>query len=247
MRLSVPALCCLSLLATASARAGGLDRDSILTDAPATPDQGTVRISGGGDGATATVAGGSATGGVSASVSWTPVRHLSGDVGAYIQSGDRQGPSARVRYQLLDQQQAGVDLAAGVRFKTVGFHPDKGELEFIVAAGRRVGQFDLVLNGVFGVETGGESGKDLEVKAFGGYRFGDAVRAGLDFALKAEVEDEAANAAPKFGRDFDLITGPAISWMVLRNVQLQALAGVAAPKRSDRVAPTGVLSASFDF
>lgn len=245
-----PSLAALALLLAAStARADGLDRDTLLTDAPATPKKGTVRVSAGGDtspkaadGATGT------TGQVSASVSWTPIKNLSADVGAYFQNGDRNGPSARVRYQILSQERAGVDLAAGVRFKTEGFHPDKGELEFILAAGKSYGNFDLVLNGVFGVATGGEEGKDIEVKAFAGYRFSDAVRAGLDSRLQMEVEDEAAvPAAPKVGRDFDLRAGPAVSWLIANTVQLQALAGVAAPKASDKVVPVAVLMASFDF
>ena len=42
-----------------------------------------------------------------------------------------------------------------MRFKTVGFHPDEGEVEFLLAAGRRFGRFEVVVNGVFGVETFG--------------------------------------------------------------------------------------------
>jgi hypothetical protein len=49
------------------------------------------------------------------------------------------------------------------------------------------------------------------------------------------------------GRDYDLTTGPAISWLVMKNLQLQALVGVAQPKKSNITAPVGVLSASIDF
>ena len=169
------------------AEASGLDRDTFLTDAPAVPAVGTVRVTGAG---VATEKSDSSSSSFTGTVGWTPIANLSGDVGAYFQSG-AQGPAARIRYQLLNQASHGLDVATGVRFKTVGLHPDQGEVEFILAAGRRFGQFDLVLNGVFGMETGAENGKDIEVKAFAGWRFTETLRAGIDSRLQAEISDEA--------------------------------------------------------
>lgn len=233
-------------LASAAAQAQGIDRDSLLTDAPATPVKGTVRVTGAGAGTTTDSTGASnGSGSVTGSISYTPFEHFSADVGAYFQAG-AQGPSARVRYQFLTQEKFGLDLSGGVRFKTVGFHPDNGEVEMIVAAGRKLGRFELVLNGVFGVGTGGAGGKDLEVKGFAGYRLSEAVRAGLDSRWQTEVSDET-NAGPRIGRDYDLTSGPALSWMVTRAIQLQALVGVAQPKKTTVTAPVGVLSASVDF
>ena len=242
-----------ALVVPVAARADGMDRDTLLTDAPAVAEKGTIRLTGSGtgqskaaDGATGT------TGAVSGSIQWAPIANLAGDVGAYYQAGD-SGPSARVRYQILKQADFGVDLTGGVRFKTYSFQrsvpgtADHGEMEFIVAAGRRIGQFDLVLNGVFGVELGGGGGKDIEVKSFAGYRFTDALRAGIDFRLQTEAGDTENATAVKVGRDFDLTTGPAVSWLITRTFQLQALAGVAAPKRTNNTVPVGVLSASIDF
>src|SRR5215212_1885648 len=116
----------LVLVVTASsARAEGLDRDTLLTDSPAVPNQGTVRITGGVTGTT-DASGVNNTQGqanISGNIQWTPIKNLSGDVGAYYQVG-AQGPSARIRYQFLNQGTHGLDLAGAVRFKTVGFHPD---------------------------------------------------------------------------------------------------------------------------
>src|SRR5437763_2133857 len=182
----------LLVLAASAAGAQGLDRDTLLTDAPAVPQQGTVRVTGG-LAATSDKSGIGNTQGqaqLTGNIQWTPLQNLAGDVGAYYQTG-AQGPSARVRYQILNQLAHGLDLATGVRFKTVGFHPDQGEVEFLIAAGRRFGRFELVLNGVFGAETGGENGKDVEAKAFVGWRFNEALRAGIDSRLQAEVSDEA--------------------------------------------------------
>jgi len=127
----------------------------------------------------------------------------------------------------------------------------------MLLAGRRFGNVELVLNGVFGVETGGENGKDVEGKAFAGYRFSEDLRAGIDGRLQAEIEDEGPapiGAPPKTGRDYDLTAGPAVSWIVARNLgelfhnfQVQGLVGVAQPKRTDTTAAVGIVSASIDF
>src|SRR2546425_7857931 len=232
------------LLAFASAAsAEGLDRDTLLTDAPAVPPVGTVRLSGAG---VATEKSDSSSSSFTGSIGWTPIANLHGDVGAYFQVG-AQGPAARIRYQLLNQFSHGLDLATGIRFKTVGFHPDQGEVEFLLAAGRRFGRFEVVLNGVFGVETGGEQGKDVEAKAFAGWRLSEAIRAGIDGRLQAEIQDEARPARTATGRDYDLTAGPAVSGVGSRTFQLQALVGVAQPKKSDKTSPAGVLSASPEF
>lgn len=249
-------------LAAGAAQADGLDRDTLLTDAPSVPEKGTVRVTGGATGATTdagastgTGAGNAGSSGISGSIGWTPLQNLSGDVGAYSQIGAAGGVSARVRYQFLSQSSAGVDLSGGVRFKTVSWHASSfpntdssGEMEFLVAAGRRFGNFELVLNGVFGVETGGGGGKDMEAKGFAGYRFNEAVRAGLDGRIQTEVSDtERPAKVATTARDYDLTAGPAVSWMVTRSIQLQALIGVAQPKKTDLTSPVGVVSASFDF
>ena len=254
MRVLFLATACLAL----AARADGLDRDNLLTEAPAVPAKGTVRISGMTTGTSSDtgVNGTQGQANISGTIQWTPVENLAGDVGMYWQVG-ANGPSARVRYQILSQQRTAVDLSAGVRFKTVGFNPDQGEVEFLLLAGRRFGPVELVLNGVFGVETGGEKGKDIEGRAFAGYRFNEDLRAGVDGRLQAEIEEEgqaAPNAPPKVGRDYDLTVGPSISWIVARNLsgiarnlQLQALVGMAQPKRTDTTSAVGILSASIDF
>jgi len=239
----------LLLVAASAASAQGLDRDTLLTDAPAVPPVGTVRIAGAG---VATEKSDSSSSSFTGSVGWTPIQNLHADVGAYFQSG-AQGPAARIRYQLLNQRSHGLDLATGIRFKTVGFHPDQGEAEFLLAAGRRFGALEVVVNGVFGVETGGQNGKDVEAKGFVGWLINQAVRAGVDARLQAEVGEEQAPLPPigtpaaPTGRDYDLTVGPTASWMVTRNIQLQALVGLAQPKKTDLTTGVGVVYASIDF
>src|SRR3989442_15612775 len=123
-----------------AASAEGLDRDTLLTDAPAVPAVGTVRLTGAGVATQNTDNGATPTGSSSftGSIGWTPIANLHGDVGAYFQVG-AQGPAARIRYQFLNQLSHGLDMSGGVRFKSGGFHPDQGEVEFLLAARRRFG------------------------------------------------------------------------------------------------------------
>jgi hypothetical protein len=246
LRLLILALSAIPALSSA-ANAAGIDRDSILTDAPAAPDKGTIRVTGGGIGQAGTETGSTNQSSVSGNILWAPLEGLSMDVGAFFQSGN-SGPSARIRYQLLSQARFGIDMSAGVRFKTVGFNPNQGEVEFLLLAGRRFGNLELTLNGVFGVETGPGGGKDAEVKFFGGYHLTDNLKLGIDSRLQAEVGDEENKpVGTPTTRDFDLTTGPAISWMVMPRLQLQGLVGMFMPKGTNLTAPGGVVQASFDF
>jgi len=79
------------LCAALAAHAEGIDRDSLLSEAPAVPDKGTVRISGGATGTSddGGVGGTQGQGNVAGSISWTPIQNLSGDVGAYWQARRR--------------------------------------------------------------------------------------------------------------------------------------------------------------
>jgi hypothetical protein len=237
-----PLAAALTLLISAPAAAQTLDHDSLLTDAPATPEASTIRFAGIGSGTTQTDSSGSL---ISGTVMWAPIDRLALDIGGYYQAGTGGGPSARARFQLLKQGDEGIDLAAGLRFKTVGFDPKSGELEMIVSGGRRFGDFDLVLNGVFGVETGGP-GKDLEVKGFAGYHFGERLRVGLDGRIQVEMGDADADRVAG-GRSYDLTAGPGLSWLVTPSLQLQALGGISAPIRTTVIAPLAMLGVSIDL
>lgn len=239
------------LLTSFIASASGLDRDSLMTEAPATPDRGTVRVSGGGSGGTEGAAPGTTTGTVSGAIMWTPVDHLAGDVGAYFQDGTF-GPSARVRYQVLSQEHAGIDLSVGARFKVVGFSAlpadqlPPHELELVIAGGHRFGRLDVILNAVIGSEIGGP-GKDAELKMLVGYNFVPELRLSLDGRLQAEFVDENGTKVPQKD-DLAYAAGPTVSWMITRKLQIQGLVGMLKAKGPGTVAGLGGQAAvSFDF
>jgi hypothetical protein len=71
--------------------------------------------------------------------------------------------------------------------------------------------------------------------------------------LQAEVGEEQAALPPigtpatPAGRDYDMTVGPTVSWMVTRTIQVQALVGLAQPKKTDLTTGVGVVYASIDF
>jgi hypothetical protein len=218
----------------------GLDRDSLLTEAPATPERGNVRISAAGN--TSYV--GAVAGGISGMAMWTPFTHFAADVSGYWQDGDA-GPAVRVRYQFLSQALHGIDLAAGLRYKSVGFDPRNGELEVLVAGGHRFGRLGTVLNLIGGTELGGP-GLDVELKARIDYQLIETLRVGLDARAQAEVHDEEGWKAPGFADDIALVGGAMVAWFPIPALQLQLLAGATHP-RGSTVGPTARLQVSFDF
>lgn len=228
------------LLAT-PALAEGLDRDALLTEAPATPEPGNVRISAS---ANASYVGTSAGGGISGQAMWTPFTHFAADVSGYWQDGNA-GPSLRLRYQVLNQAAHGVDLAVGARYKSVGFDPRNGELEGLIAVGHRFGRLGLVLNTVAGHELGGP-GFDVEVKALAAYRIIDALSVGLDARAQAEVHDEDGWKSPTFADDVAMVGGAMVAWNPITQLQLQLLVGATHPAGVP-FGPTARLLASFDF
>jgi len=74
------------LVAASAASAQGLDRDTLLTDAPAVPPKGTVRVAGTG---VATEKTDSSSSSFTGTIGWSPIENLHADVGAYFQSGDQ--------------------------------------------------------------------------------------------------------------------------------------------------------------
>src|SRR5690242_18362726 len=103
-------------------------RDTLLTEAAAVPGAGTVRVSAGGgldqsdDGADSSVTS------LGASLLWSPVTNLALGVSSQWQGGSFT-PAASVRWQLLSEAVAPVNLTAFVRFRAVGMESTGSELD----------------------------------------------------------------------------------------------------------------------
>ena len=240
-----PAVALTCVLFGRGAAAQMMDVDGLLTDAAAVPRAGTVRVFGSGGGQSGSAEGGGAVGSVAGSLLWVPFQNLGGDLGAYYQTG-RSGPAVRVRYQVLAQDWAGIDLSLGARYKSEGFSElGHGEVEGIVALGRSFGRFDLVLNLVYGAEIG-DPGMDAEVKSLVGWRFTDSFRLGGEVRIQTEIHDEDGWKAPTMVTT-DIIGGPAAFWRVARPLTLQALVGVTKPAGSTEAGFIALAGLSIDL
>src|ERR1700687_464894 len=140
-------------------------------------------------------------------------------------------PSPSVRVQLLSQQQSGLNLTAVFRFKSSGVFPGTQEGKAGRSAGRDFGKMDVLANVAVGTTVKGDEGTYLEMKMSAGWRLDQEPRVSLDARMRADLVDHVENtaASPPDARDFDLLTGPALSW-TSGVVHLQGLAGVTAPK-----------------
>jgi hypothetical protein len=186
-----------------------------------------------------------AVGGISGNALWAPFRRLALDVGAYWQDGD-SGPTARARFQILFQDEHGLDVSAGLRYKSVGFEPRNGEVEFLVSAGRRFGRVGAVLNVLGGTELGGP-GIDVEAKALIDVGILERLRLGLDSRAQVEIRDEAGfKSSLSFVDDAAVIAGAFVAWRPLDPLQIQLLAGARKP-RGLSAGPTARLLISWDF
>ena len=143
-------------------------------------------------------------------------------------------------------------MAVGARFKLVGFSSraedltPKHEAELLLAAGRKFGRLDTIVNAAVGAELG-DPGRDAELKAYVGYNLSDSLRCGVDGRVQAEFADEHGTKRPT-AADTAFAVGPAASWMVTPKIQVQALVG--ATKARGAGTQTGLggqLGASFDF
>jgi hypothetical protein len=105
--------------------AAGIDRDALLTEAPAVPNAGTVRIAGSANGQPSGAADSGSTGGVSGNILWAPLDRVAGDVGLYHQGPDG-GPRVRLRFQILKRCGNVFECGAGVGLQARDFMWGKG-------------------------------------------------------------------------------------------------------------------------
>ncbi|WNG28955.1 hypothetical protein F0U62_36870 [Cystobacter fuscus] len=219
-------------------------RDTLLTEAAAVPGAGTVRVSAGGgldqsdDGADSSVTS------LGASLLWSPVTNLALGVSSQWQGGSFT-PAASVRWQLLSEAVAPVNLTAFVRFRAVGMESTGSELDAKLAFGRTLGRVGLTGNVLVGKGLGHRGDVDFEASSLASYRLTSAFRTGIEGRVHFELVDEFKTPEDR-GRPFGLVVGPTASY-VWKGFQLQGLVGWSSPRGS---APTGVVAqalATFDF
>ena len=221
-----------------------LVRDTLLTEAAAVPGAGTVRVSAGGglnqsdDGADSSVTS------LGASLLWSPLTNLALGVSSQWQGGTFT-PAASVRWQLLSEAVAPVNLTALVRFRSVGMESTGSELDARLAFGRTLGRVGLTANVLVGKGLGRRGDVDFEASSLAAYRITSSFHTGVEGRVHLELVDEFKTPEDE-GRPFGLVVGPTASY-VWKGFQLQGLVGWSSPRGS---APTGVVAqalATFDF
>jgi hypothetical protein len=153
-----------------------------------------------------------------------------GSYGAQDRGGSNEvSPTAYVKAQLLRQDQTGVNVAAEVQYKQVGFSPFEGdgeaELEGMLLADRRFGRVAVTADGVFGASLKGAE-RDAELKAAVGYYVGSNLLVGVDGLARLDLTP--SDRQPAVGRSYELVGGP-MATLKLDRLTLAALVGASAP------------------
>lgn len=163
-------------------------------------------------------------------------------------------PAFYAQAQILRQETAGVNLAAAVNFKKIGFsgptttQPNDGEVEAQILADRRFGRFGVTANGVFGKSISAPD-SDAELRLAAGYYLRENLLVGVDGIGRY---DTSFDGGPQDGtRYWELTGGPMATWKVDR-FTVSGLVGVAAPMHApigptagNSVGATGMLQLGY--
>ncbi|MFY0579471.1 hypothetical protein ACN28S_39095 [Cystobacter fuscus] len=124
-----------------------------------------------------------------ASLLWSPVTNLALGVSSQWQGGSFT-PAASVRWQLLSEAVAPVNLTAFVRFRAVGMESTGSELDAKLAFGRTLGRVGLTGNVLVGKGLGHRGDVDFEASSLASYRLTSAFRTGIEGRVHFELVDE---------------------------------------------------------
>jgi hypothetical protein len=155
----------------------------------------------------------------------------------------RLRPSVGARVQALSQDGQGIDLSIGVFYKPEGFTEAEGEIEGVIALGRRFGQLGLIADLVYGQDPEGRE-RDGEVRLAGLYDVMPRFVIGLDSRLRFDLGTEEEKFAEEGGAEYDLVAGP-LAGYVLGPVAFNLVAGVSVVGTPDTlVGPIALASIS---
>jgi hypothetical protein len=135
-------------------------------------------------------------------------------------------PSVGARVQLLRQERYGVDCSLSSSFKTEGFDEMEGEIETILAVGRRIGRYYLLGNLAYGQDPEGNE-RDGELRFSVLRQQGRAVL-GLEARGRSAIGPQHAPNSAVEPR-VDLVSGP-IAMVSLGSLVLFAEVGPSALK-----------------
>ena len=160
-------------------------------------------------------------------------------------------PTAYAKVQFLRQSENGVNMAAAVNVKKIGFsrptdtNPNDGEIEAWLLADKRIGRVVLSANGVFGKSFSAPD-SDAELKLSAGYYVLRNLVVGLDAMGRY---DTSFDGGPQDGTRYSEFTGGAMVTWKVQNFSMSALAGLAAPMHTPvgvpGIGPTGMVQLTY--
>jgi hypothetical protein len=142
----------------------------------------------------------------------------------YGQNPSSLRPSIGLRLQALSQERQGIDLGVGAFYRPEGFTEAEGEVELVLAFGRRFGRFATFANLVYGQDPEGAE-RDGEVRLGALYAASSLLQAGLDARLRLDLGSSDGKRRAEGGAEYDLVFGPTASY-ALGPVAVIAQAGM---------------------
>jgi hypothetical protein len=141
--------------------------------------------------------------------------------------------------QLLAQERHGVDGAVSVSYRAEGFTEPEGEIETVVAVGRRMGRATVLGNLAYGQDPEGRE-RDGEVRAAALARVGQHAQVGLDGRWRFDLGSETAKLIATREPRYDLDVGP-VAAVWFGPVALTAHTGLSVLRRVGESARVGAV------
>jgi hypothetical protein len=143
----------------------------------------------------------------------------------YTQDPEKLRPTVGARVQALAQKDdQGIDMSVGAFYKPEGFTEGEGEIEAVLAFGRRLGRFDLIGDVVYGQDPEGRE-RDGELRLAELYMATPRLELGLDSRVRFDLGTEEDKLEAEGGAEYDLVAGPLASY-TLGEIAVSAEAGV---------------------
>jgi hypothetical protein len=152
----------------------------------------------------------------------------------------RLRPTIGARLQLLTQQRHAIDGSVSVFYRAEGFTEPEGEIETVIALGRRLGRAVVIANLAYGQDPEGRE-RDGELRAALLAQVSRLVHLGVDGRGRFDLGSDRAKLRASNEPTFDLDAGP-VATLTLGPVALTGHAGVSVIRRVESDATVGLIA-----
>ena len=125
----------------------------------------------------------------------------------------RVRPSVGARLQVISQQRHGADGAVSVSYRAEGFNQPEGEIETVVAIGRRFGRAALFANLAYGQDFEGHE-RDGELRLAALARVTNRMQVGVDGRWRLDLGSQTAKLQASNEPTYDIDAGPVLALSV---------------------------------